>query len=156
MYITYMHITYVYTYTYACVPVCVNQCVAVCCSMWEIGEMRLAHDRNRTDVDRRSPLKSQNLNHQPHAFPISDQTLSVLQCVAVCCSVLQCVAVCCSVLQCVAVCCSVVLCVLCFAMCYTVLQYTCIPEHVCCSVLQYVAAYRSVLQCVAVCYTVLQ
>jgi len=27
--------------------------------------------------------------------------LSVLQCVAVCCSVLQCVAVCCSVLQCV-------------------------------------------------------
>jgi len=32
--------------------------------------------------------------------------LSVLQCVAVCCSVLQCVAVCCSVLQCVAVCCS--------------------------------------------------
>jgi len=33
--------------------------------------------------------------------------VSVLQCVAVCCSVLQCVAVCCSVLQCVAVCCSV-------------------------------------------------
>ena len=31
--------------------------------------------------------------------------LSVLQCVAVCCSVLQCVAVCCSVLQCVAVYC---------------------------------------------------
>jgi len=34
-------------------------------------------------------------------------SLSVLQCVAVCCSVLQCVAVCCSVLQCVAMCCSV-------------------------------------------------
>ena len=33
-------------------------------------------------------------------------SVSVLQCVAVCCSVLQCVAVCCSVLQCVAVCCS--------------------------------------------------
>jgi len=33
--------------------------------------------------------------------------LSVLRCVAVCCSVLQCVAVCCSVLQCVAVCCGV-------------------------------------------------
>jgi len=33
-------------------------------------------------------------------------SLSLLQCVAVCCSVLQCVAVCCSVLQCVAVCCS--------------------------------------------------
>ena len=32
--------------------------------------------------------------------------MSVLQCVAVCCSVLQCVAVSCSVLQCVAACCS--------------------------------------------------
>jgi len=50
-------------------------------------------------------------------------TLSLLQCVVVCCSVLQCVAVCCSVLQqstslltlsllqCVAVCCSVFQCV---------------------------------------------
>jgi len=38
-------------------------------------------------------------------------SISVLQCVAVCCSVLQCVAVCCSVLQCVAVCCSVLQCV---------------------------------------------
>jgi len=36
-------------------------------------------------------------------------TVTVLQCIAVCCSVLQCVAVCCSVLQCVAVCCSVTL-----------------------------------------------
>ena len=34
------------------------------------------------------------------------EKVSVLPCVAVCCSVLQCVAVCCSVLQCVAVCCS--------------------------------------------------
>ena len=38
-------------------------------------------------------------------------TMSVLHCVAVCCSVLQWAAVCCSVLQCVAVCCSVLQCV---------------------------------------------
>ena len=50
---------------------------------------------------------------------LNTNMISVLQCVAVCCSeryymlntnmisVLQCVAVCCSVLQCVAVCCSV-------------------------------------------------
>ena len=37
--------------------------------------------------------------------------VTVLQCVAVCCSVLQCVAVCCSMLQCVAVCSSVLQCV---------------------------------------------
>jgi len=53
--------------------------------------------------------------------------VSVLQCVAVCCSVLPCVAVCCSVLQCAAV---------------------------CCSLLQYVAVCCSVLQCVAVCCNV--
>ena len=35
-------------------------------------------------------------------------SVSVLQCVAVCCSVLQCVTVCHSLLQCAAVCCSVV------------------------------------------------
>jgi len=52
------------------------------------------------------------------------QSITLLQCVAVCCSVLQCVAVCCSVLQCV---------------------------EVCCSVLQCFAVCRSVLQCVAVC-----
>ena len=46
--------------------------------------------------------------------------LTVLQCVAVCCSVLQCVTVCCSVLQCVSA---------------------------CCSVLPYIAMYCSVLQC---------
>ena len=57
--------------------------------------------------------------------------LSVLQCVAVCCSVLQCVVVCCSVLQCVAVCCRVLPCV-----------------AVCCSVLQCVAVCCRVLQCV--------
>ena len=49
----------------------------------------------------------------------SDNSCSVLQCVAVCCSVLQCVAVCCSVLQCVAVCYSVLQCV---AVCCSVLQ----------------------------------
>ena len=40
------------------------------------------------------------------ARPMS-KSLSVLQCVAVCCSVLQCVAVCCSVVQCGGVCCIV-------------------------------------------------
>ena len=86
--------------------------------------------------------------------------ISVLQCVAVCCSVLQCVAVCCSVwksrnvpiisvLQCVAVCCSVLQFV---AVCCRVLQ--CVA--VCCSVLQCVAVCCSVLQCVAVCCSVLQ
>jgi len=80
--------------------------------------------------------------------------LSMLQCVAVCCSVLQCVAVCCSVpcscissgivymcmyihpfsmLQCVALYCRVM---------------QCVAVH--CSVLQCVAVYCSVLQCVAV------
>jgi len=38
---------------------------------------------------------------------IERNQVSVLQCVAVCCSELQCVLVCCSVLQCVAVCCRV-------------------------------------------------
>jgi len=66
-------------------------------------------------------------------------SVSVLQCVAVCCSASQCIAVCCSVLQCVAVCCSVLQCV-----------------AVCCSVLWYVAVCNSVLRCVAVCCIVLQ
>jgi len=80
--------------------------------------------------------------------------LSVLQCVAVCCSVLQCVAVCCSVLQCIAVCCSVLQCVAvycsvlqCVTMCCRALQ--CIA--VCCRVLPCIAVYCSVLQCIAVC-----
>ena len=34
-------------------------------------------------------------------------SVTVLQCVAVCCSVLRCIAVCCSVLHCVALCCGV-------------------------------------------------
>ena len=73
--------------------------------------------------------------------------VSVLQCVAVCCSVLQCAAVfcsvlqcavvcCCSMLQCVAVCCSVLQC---FAMCCSVLQCAAACVAVCCSVLQCVA-----------------
>jgi len=45
-------------------------------------------------------------------------TLSVLQCVAVCCSVLQCVAVYCSVFQCAAMCCIMLQCA---AVCYSVL-----------------------------------
>jgi len=47
----------------------------------------------------------------PRQLLCGSHSLSVLQCVAVCCSVLQCVAVCCSVLQSVAVCCSVLQCV---------------------------------------------
>ena len=57
-------------------------------------------------------------------------SLSVVQCVAVCCSVLQCVSLCCSVLQCVAVCFIVLQCVAvrcsvfhCVAVCFIVLQY---------------------------------
>ena len=60
--------------------------------------------------------------------------ISLLQCVAVCCSKLQCVAVICSVLQCIAVWCSVLLCVAAL-----------------CNVLQCVAVYGRVLLCVAVC-----
>jgi len=84
--------------------------------------------------------------------------VSVLQCVAVCCSVLQRVAVCCSVFQGVAVCISVLQCVqstvqselllprlpnlLCVAVCCSVSQsvavcYSC--DAVCCCVLQHVA-----------------
>jgi len=64
--------------------------------------------------------------------------MSLVQCVAVCCSVLQCVAVCCSVLKCIAVCCSALQCV-----------------AVCCSVLQCVAVCCSVLQCVCAINTTL-
>jgi len=73
-------------------------------------------------------------------------SVTVLQCVAVCCSVLQCVAVCCSVLQCAAVYCSALHCV-----CYSVLHC---GVAVC--VLQRVALCYSVSQCVEVCYSVLQ
>jgi len=45
------------------------------------------------------------------SFALCPGMMSMLQCVAVCCSVLQCVAVYCSVLQCVAVCCNVFQCV---------------------------------------------
>jgi len=70
--------------------------------------------------------------------------VSVLQCVAVCCTVLQCVAVCCTVLQCVAVCCTVLQCV-----------------AVCCGVLHYVRPMYTVYigllsHCVVVCYSALQ
>jgi len=67
--------------------------------------------------------------HIPAVGLYMSASLSVLQCVAVCCSVLQCVAVCCSVLQCAAVCCSVLQCAV-----------------VRCSVLQYVAIYERVTQ----------
>jgi len=74
--------------------------------------------------------------------------LSVLQCVAVCCSVLQCVAVCCCVLQCVAVCCSVLQGVV--VCCRKTIQHKSFLMFEC------VAMCCSVLQCVTVCCSVLQ
>ena len=80
-------------------------------------------------------------------------------------SVLQCVAACCSVLQCVAVCCSVMPLTPSFAGAALVTQP--LVRKVCCSVLQRVtvcssnvflqcvAVYCCVLQCVAVCCSVL-
>jgi len=94
---------------------------------------------------------------------------SVLQCVdmdlnecrslhemSVCCSMLQRVAACCSVLQCVAVRCSVLPRA---AIPFTICQcvaVSCSVLQVCCSVLQRVAVRCSVLQCVAVCCSALQ
>jgi len=94
----------------------------------------------------------------------SVDTMSVLQCVAVCCSVCQSIRVetrwvCCSVLQGVRVCCSVLQCV---AVSCSVLQCLAIlnvpsswaihtsPDTK--SVLQCAAVCCSVLQCVAVCW----
>jgi len=68
------------------------------------------------ELPHHGPLELMGAVWQRVAFCLSPSLeVSVLQCVAVCCSVLQCVAVrssmrvavCCSVLQCVAVCCSV-------------------------------------------------
>jgi len=80
------------------------QCVVVCCSVMQFYiPLQLAE------------VPRSNASLSP---------VSVLQCVAMCCSVLQCVAMCCSVLQCIAVCCSVLQCV---AVCCSVLQ--CIAVH---------------------------
>jgi len=111
----------------AAVCLSVLYCVAVCCSVLQFIERRLA---------------CHELQHAPGRV----LQLRVAVCVAVyvCCSVLQCaccsvcvlqsrVAVCCSVLQCAAARCSVLQCV-----------------AVCCSALQCTAACCSVLQCVAV------
>ena len=98
--------------------------------------------KDQWDRDRRL-----GLNDTPNAIGcIYDalRVLSVLQCVAVCCSVLQCVAVCCSVLQCVG----------CIYDALRVLsseEAACEDGAVCCSVLQCVAVCCIVLQCVAVC-----
>jgi len=67
------------------------------------------------------------------------ESVSVLQCVAVCCSVLQCVAACCSVLQCVAL------------LDILLLVRVSMRVSMCCSVLQCVAVCCNVLQSVAVC-----
>ena len=88
------------------VKVCcsVLQCVAVCCSVLKCvavcrREYESAWRYTYIDVCRcidvwvRSRIR-ESLSHM---------SVSVLQCVAVCCSVLQCVAVCCNLLLCVAV-----------------------------------------------------
>jgi len=47
----------------------------------------------------------------PGALAAGIFMITVIVCVAVCCSMLQYVAVCCNVLRCIAVCCSVLQCV---------------------------------------------
>jgi len=42
---------------------------------WKTGEMRLAHDRNRTNMDRRSLIKSRHEYHRPMALPIWSQEI---------------------------------------------------------------------------------
>ena len=59
-------------------------------------------------ASRTTSVPPPSLHHAPYSLSYwvatkELDTVSVLQCDAVCCSVLQCVAVCCSVLQCVAV-----------------------------------------------------
>ena len=74
-------------------------------------------------------------------------------------SVLYCVAVCCSALQCVAVCRSEVQLQLIFGPLYPCLLHREIGRErfaACCSALQRVAVHCSVLQCIALCCSVLQ
>ena len=89
--------------------------------------------------------------------------VSLMQCVAVCCSALQCVAVRCSVVWCVVVCrialqCVVMCCVAvqCVAVCCSVLQ--CVLPQSCstCATGRASSWMVGVLQCVIVCCSVLQ
>jgi len=128
----------------------VLQCVAVCCAVF--------------------PTLVYTLSESTAEVPL--QVLSVLQCVAVCCSVLQCVAPCCTVLHRVALCCTVFRSLIytlsesnaeiplqvpnklhrvlqCVAVCCSMLQYVAESCAVCCSMLQYVAECVSMVQRVA-------
>jgi len=134
-----LHHTATFGTRYLCcsmyVAVCCRTCVAVCCSVLQvccsvwIGVCRDSQTRLLVACG-------------------TCVTVSVLQCVAVCCSVLQCVAMCCSVLRCVAVCCSTCVAVCCSTcvtvyallyLCCSVLQCAAACCSVCCSVWQYVA-----------------
>jgi len=64
------------------------QCVMVCCSV----------------LPRVAVCTKQWVHVSANCVCKCVATVSVSQCVAICCSVLPCVAVCCSVLQCVAMC----------------------------------------------------
>jgi len=83
---------YIYTYLFICIY------TYICMYMLYMGMCIYTHAlRAKTCAVGDSSFQMHSINSK----------MSVLQCVAVCCSVLQCVAVCCGVLQCVAVCCSV-------------------------------------------------
>ena len=97
------------------------QCVAVCCSVLLVSNV---YDTSIVYICVRYEYRK-CVRYEFRRSVYDTSIVSVLQCVAVCCSVLQCVAVCCSVLlvsnvydtsivsvlQCVAVCCSVLQCV---------------------------------------------
>ena len=109
-----------------------SQRVAVCCSVLQCSV-------------RRNPQSSACCSVLQYVGSVPFVSFVTLLCVAVCrsaqlanISVLQCVAVCCSALQCVTLCCIVLQCIVVY-----------------CSVMQFVAACCSVLQCVAVRYSAL-
>jgi len=121
---------------------CVLQCVAACCTM-------------RCSVLQRVAL-SLSLTQEYAWDSVARIMMSMLQCVAVCCSVLQCVAVCCSVLQCVAVCCSALQCVVSVFLFRTCKGETHTATHcnALCNTLQHTATHACIT-CSALCYTLI-
>jgi len=116
--------------------VCCSVCGVCCC----VCGVRAVYNR----VDGSLPLCV--------PYRVKGVVLSIMQCVAACCSVLQCSTVCCSVWQYIAVwplSCKGSHAIRYAAWC-SVLHYV----IVCCSVLQCVAVCCSVLQCVASCHSV--
>jgi len=69
------------------------QCVAVYCSVLQCFAVRVTLQAHHGELEQQDTLTE-------HSY------LSILQCVALCCTVSQGVVVCCRLLQCVAVCCS--------------------------------------------------